>query len=260
MSKEQQLNPEVISYVENLNKQYEAEKIKRMELQNSLGNISNFSGATDGREPNLVKFQLDPKEILEDAYHFLSAHEVKVKEDQDGVKEYWAEPEDDRLKIFSVYGVKLIMNLLSMYINKNTLLSCYDEQTIRWKVRDFGIELYDLFLNKYESLLYVPSPEELFDKYKPIVKSNNLKITDDELYNKCLVWSEDELTDKENNVTIMCGAIIDMVHSTYMRALKGGERKSLGERGININQNNNEPVSPLLSQNKQGGFFSFMRG
>lgn len=235
---EAEISPEVAEYIQQLNKQLNKSEMDKLALANSVsaGQVSGFSGAKDS---NLIEYQLDPKEILNSIFHLLSGHEIE--KGQKG--EVWVEPKDDRLKVFSNYGVKTIMNLLSFYINKNTLLGFYDGDTILWKVRDFGIELTDLFMNRYEVLLYYPSPEELYEKYKPVVKREGLDINDDELYEKCVKWSEEELEMRENHLPIIGLAIIDMVHSTYTRAFLGKERTSLGERGITINQNalGNEP-------------------
>lgn len=252
---EQTLNPEIENYIDNLNKQLDAERTRRLNVENELGKISTFN-TSGGRDQNVIELQLDVEKLLDKIYHLLSGHEIKVNQDN---SEYWAEPSDDRLKTFSVYGVKQIMNLLSMYVNINTLMSYYDEKTIKWKVRDFGIELSDLFANRYEVLLYFPTPEELYDKYKPIVKNKGLIISDEELYDKCVHWSAEELKAKENLLPIICWSLVDIVHGAYTRAFQGKERQSLGERGININQTNagNEPI---LQQQKRGGILGFLKG
>ena len=253
---EQALSPDVIAYIENLNRQLEAERTRRLGVETQMGQTS-LSGGGSSKDQNVIELQLDVEKALDKIYHLLSGHEVKI--DTETKSEYWVEPEDDRLKTFSIYGVKQIMNLLSMYININTLMGYYDEPTIMWKVRDFGIELSDLFLNRYEALLFYPTPEDLLEKYKPIVKQQNLQITDEELYNKCIVWSKEELSAKENLLPIIAIAIIDMIHSTFTRAFQGKERTSLGERGININQSN-MGNDPLLQPQKKGGLLGLFRG
>lgn len=246
---EEQISEEVASYIDRLNKELETERVRRMTIENQAG-LGQLSSLTPDKDKNLVQYQLDFKEELDKIFHFLSGHEIK---EQNG-EQIWVDPEDDRLKIFSPYGVKTIMNVLSMYLNRNTLLSFYDDKTIRWKVRDLGIELSDLFLNRYEALIFYPSPEELFDLYKPIIKSEELQITEEELYEKCVYWSQEELKTKERHIPIIALALIDMVHSAYGRAFMGKERKSLGERGININQNNNGMEEALIPQPKMHPF------
>lgn len=246
---ETEISPEVADYIKNLNAQLNKSEMDKLALTNNMtaGSISGFGSTKD---PNLVEYQLDPKEILNSIFHLLSGHELEKTEKG----ERWVEPIDDRMKIFSAYGVKEIMRVLSFYINKNTLLGFYDTDTILWKVRDFGIELSDLFLNRYEVLLYYPTPEDLFEKYKPLVKQENLDIEDDELYEKCVRWSEEELEARENHLPIIGLAIIDMVHGAYMRAWHGKERQSLGERGININQQAGGQDQLFTPTNKPGMF------
>lgn len=245
------LSPEVGAYIENLNKQLEQEKLRRMTIENQIGQSSLSSSAVD-KNQNVIELQLDVDKMLDKTYHLLSGHEVKVNKETN--QEYWGEPEDDRLKTFSIYGVKQIMNLLGMYVNINTLMAFYDLDTIRWKVRDFGIELSDLFLNRYEVMLYYPSPEEIYEKYRPVLAKKNFDINEQELYAKCVQWSEEELAARENLLPIICYAIVDMVHSAYMRALQGQERKSLGERGININQSTSGEQLGIMPQKKPGLF------
>lgn len=252
MSNENSVSKEVLDYAENLSKQLEIERTQKANLQNQLNQSSLVTG---GKEQNVIELQLNVENILDKCYHLLSGHEVKINSENN---EYWGEPDDDRLKTFSNYGIKQVMNLLSMYININTLMAFYDAETIKWKVKDFGIELSDLFTNRYEALLYYPSPEELFEKYKPIVQEQGLNIDDEKLYQKCVQWSEEELSAKENLLPIICWGLIDMVHSTYTRAYAGKERQSLGERGININQSSNG--EPVFNPNKKGGFLGMFKG
>lgn len=252
-----EISPEVAGYMQQLSAALEYEKTKRMEIQNALGNISSVEATGGNKERNIIEFQLGLQEDKDQIFHLLSGHEIKIGEDNN---EHWVEPDDDRLKIFSIYGVKRVMNLLSMYVNRNKLLSCHSLEDIKQMTMDFAEELSDLFTNHYEELLYYPSPEDLFERYKPIVKKENLEIDEEELYQKCLLWSEEELRSKEKHLSIICMAIIHMIYDTYMRALKGGERKSLGERGINISQNTGGGFTPELTPTRQKGLFGFLKG
>jgi hypothetical protein len=80
-----------------------------------------------------------------------------------------------------------------MYLNRNTILSNYDEPTINWKVFDFGNEMADLFYLKYEAM--------------------GLKDLE-----------------KRKLYPIIVRELVDIVHSAYLRALNGGERESLHEQ------------------------------
>jgi hypothetical protein len=232
-------------YIRLMEKQLDEEKINRMQQSNAYGQLSSFQ---PNKELNLVEYQLDLKEEMDRIQHLLSGH--VLDRDSEG-NEVWKEPDDDRLKIFSDYGVKQIMNILQFYINRTTILSKYDHETIMWKVRDFGIELSDLLMNRYEALLYYPSPEDLFDKYLPSIKSLNL--SEEELYYKCVQWSNEELKNKIRHCTIIAQAIIDLVHSTYLRAEGGEERRTL-RQFIHVSQSTNMS-NPIPSGRRPFSFF-----
>jgi hypothetical protein len=224
-----------------MTKQLDEERIKRIDLQNQFGQMSSFPQV---KEQNIIEYQLDLKEELDRIHHLLSGHHLGVNEESN---EVWLEPQDDRLKIFSEYGVKQIMNIISFYINRNTLLSNYDEKTIMWKVRDFAIELSDLIFNRYEYFFYYPTPEELYETYAPIASQNNVKVTERELYYKCVQWSKEELQNKIRHYPMICLELIDSIHSTFLRALRGETMKSL--RTItHISQSVNSGMQPQMQK------------
>lgn len=241
----EEISPEIQRYLLLMQKEMEQERTKRLAYENETGMSSSFSPA---KEQNLAESQLDLKEELDRIFHLLSGHVITI--DENG-SEKWIEPLDDRLKIFSDYGVKQIMNIISFYVNKNTLMSFYDEETIRWKMRDFGIELADLIYNRYEAFFHYPTPEDLYEKYLPVIQKGIVKLTEDELYSKCVQWSKEELQSKLRHYPMMVLALVDTVHSTYLRALHGKERTSLRER-LNISQSANIMTDnfPTQPQNK----------
>lgn len=212
-----------------MQKRIEESELRKMEVEKHLGQSSAFQ---PDKQPDLVQLQLDLKEELDRLYHLLSGHILLPTEYGD----VWKEPNDDRLKIFSEYGVKQIMNIISFYLNKNNLLSNYKEEMIMWKVRDFGIELADLFFNRYEMFFHYPTPEDLFEKYKPVVLEMGNSISDIDLYWKCVQWSKEELQSKIRHFPMIVTALIDSVHSTYLRALNGEERRTL-RQFIHVSQN-----------------------
>lgn len=226
----------------------------RTRLSGTEATMTQMSAFGNEKPTNVAEAQISFDKELNQMYHLLSAHEIAVVDN----REMWVEPTDDRLKTFSTYGVKKIMNILSMYLNKNTIMGYYDAETILWKVKDFGIELTDLFSTRYEAILYYPTPEELHDKYWKIVEREGMDITSEELYEKCLKWSEEELKCRERELPIIGWALINMVHSAYTRAFQGKERTSLGERGIRINQSADGYDSPIKPE--KGGFLGFLKG
>jgi hypothetical protein len=154
-------------------------------------------------EDNLIRWQLDMREDLDRLYHLLRGH--VIKEDEQGNIIY-AEPIEDNMKPFNEFGVQLLMNVMSFYLNRNTLLSNYDEDTINWKVLDFGREVSDLILCRYIEMGM--DTQEKIRLYPMIIKE-----------------------------------LVDTVHSAYLRALDSGERDSLRTaRTINQHENIGQPT------------------
>jgi len=121
----------------------------------------------------------------------------------------WSLAVTEEEKVLNEFGVAEIMRILSMYLNRNTILSNYDEDTINEKMMDFGFELADLFYLKYE-----------------VMGLSTLE--------------------KRKLYPMLVRQIVDTIHSSYLRALHGGERESLRE-ARHITQ------SDQISQYGQGG-------
>jgi hypothetical protein len=240
------MNAEEEKQFELLSRQAEAETLRRMDAENKISQMSGFSA---GKEPNIIEYQLDVSPTLDRIYHLLSGHILKTVNGN----EKWEEPEDDRLKILSDYGVKQIMNLLSLYISPDTLLANLTEEQVYWITKDFGIELADLMFNRYEVFYSYPSPEELFDIYKPVVKKQGLNIDEKELYNKCVQWSREELQMKFRHFPIQVQSITNKVFINLTRAIKGEERRTLRTQ-YNIHQNLSSPGQDYPQQIKPNIF------
>jgi len=151
---------------------------------------------------NLVKWQIELNDILDRAEHILREDVVTVDKKTGELK--WSPcPNGDR-RIFNEYGVQEIMRVLSMYINRNTILSDYEPDEINNKMMDFGKEMNDLIFMKYEDF-----------------GLTNLE--------------------KRKNYPMLVRQIIDIVHSAYKRALYGGERDSLRTARQLVQQENIVP-------------------
>ena len=155
---------------------------------------SMFSGAYS---ENLIKYQLELDGLLERIEHLLRGDLMSVKNSN----VIWTTQTDDKKIIFNGDGVSEIMRIMAMYLNINTILSNYDEPTIREKCYDLGVELKDLIYMKYKA--FGLDSHEKRKLYPIIVKQ-----------------------------------VIDVVHSSYLRALNGGERNSLRE-GRQVSQTDN---------------------
>ena len=169
---------------------------------------------------NLIKWQLELDNILERAEHILRGDILKHEKGH----LIWKPQTDERHHILNEYGVQEIMRILSMYLNRNTILGDYENEEIQTKVLDFGRELNDLMFMKYEE-----------------IGLTNLE--------------------KRKNYPMLMREIVDIVHSAYTRAKLGGERRSLrearqvtqteplygGQQGVTVNQMAQQRTRGLLN-------------
>ncbi len=176
---------EVEEYIKELEGAYQQSEATNKQLQQQAQ--MSMYGAVAPNEENLIRWQLDLKEDLDRIYHLLKGHQLTMGEHGEMI---FTEPTDPDLKPFNEFGVQTLMNIMAFYLNRNTLLSNYDLDTINWKVLDFGNEVADLIHNRYQEM-GMDTPEKI-KMYPMMVKE-----------------------------------LVDTVHSAYLRALRGGERESL---------------------------------
>lgn len=189
-----------------LQQSYDKTKFQAKQDPRKLASYSYITGAAN---ENLIQWQLELDTILERIEHMLRGDKPTYVQGS----LIWKSPEKTKegedQQIFNEEGVNEIMRVLSMYLNRNTILSNYDEKTIDDKMFDLGNELADLIFLKYEAF-----------------GLNTLE--------------------KRKLYPIIIRQLVDIVHSSYLRALHGGERESLRETrqvsqtealqgGININ-------------------------
>lgn len=250
------MNPTELKAMEAMVLQLEDEQLRRLQNQNALSKMS--IAPPSQNELNIVTQQLDLSNELDRLYHLINGHVIK----RDATSEYWAEPNDDRLKVFSEYGAKQLMNYILFYINKNTLLSNFTVDEINEKMYHFSIELIDLIYTMYEDMFYFPSPELLYDEDLRIIQENpekfqhlliqyedgSVSVDENKLYMKCLQWSRAELQMKIKHYPMIVLAITDSVHATMLRAMGGEERESL-RKYMQIHQSIN---SNPLQEEKRG--------
>jgi hypothetical protein len=201
-------------YMRLLQQELREAEIKNKQQSNLIAQASGFNFPS---EDNLIRFQLDLKEDIDRLYHLLKGHQLRY--DAKGNYVY-VEPDEDSLKPFNEFGVQLIMNIMSFYLNRNTLLSNYDEDTIYWKVLDFGNEISDLILCRYKEM-GMNTPEKI--KLYPIVVRE----------------------------------LVDTVHSAYLRSLDGGERESLRTARTVTQSENPLMLNNQMMQNQNKKFSVF---
>lgn len=200
---------EMQSYIENLENQVKEGNNKVGQLQEGLQS----SMFQQNQDSNLITWQLELDNILERIEHLLRGDEIG--EDDDGNVVYKA-ASNTELIVMNDYGIKLIMNTISFYLNRNTILSNYTSDRINDILHNLGYELADLIEISY-------------------VKMGM------------------DTVEKKARYTMLVINILHTIESAYNRSLSGGERSSL--RSItsysqtdNIgNQQQQRPTNPRLN-------------
>ncbi len=141
---------------------------------------------TQAQDSNLIMWQLELDNILERIEHLLKGDIIKVV----GEDTIYETPKDKSLIILNDYGVQLIMNVTSFYLNRNTILSTYDDNRIKDILYDLGNELADVVYINYEKMGM-------------------------------------DTIEKRSRHEILILNILHTIESAYNRALGGGERDSL---------------------------------
>ena len=140
---------------------------RNQQLNTALSSAS-YRGQEDA---NLIVFQVDTGEMLGKIEHFLRGEYIAI--DEEG-NEYWAKPKrkvldkdknivldkdgnekeevNDKLILFNDYGVNAIMSIIGNYIDKNTILSFYDEMRINEILADLADEMANFVYCNYEKM------------------------------------------------------------------------------------------------------------
>jgi len=245
--------PQQQSYIEAMQEQQED---PRQYASNTL--------VAGGDDQNLVQWQLELDSILERIEHMLRGDKPKFVNGS----LIFSPPKSNEERIFTEFGIGEIMRILSMYLNRNTILSNYDEDTINWKVYDFGKEVSDQIYLKYEVMFATMTMEDCFqkifdtdahlikisekkwiyEKEQPDGSKSLIQLTPEEL---ALVLKEfrTQKLEKRKLYPMIVRQLVDIVHSAYLRALNGGERLSLHE-ARSVHQN--ETFIPGVNLNLQG--------
>jgi len=227
-------------------------------ITNQLGMTGNEDNA------NLIKWQLDMTEDLDRIHHLLKGD--RRVHDKKGNIVYLAQ-EDENLRPFNDFGVDVIMNVIQFYLNRNTILSNYDDNTIKWKVLDFGDRIADLIFNRYEDMMntmdIVKEISDLTGNKVRLLKNGryviNVEYKDGEVVlhdvgDSILNYVDELLTEhlkqKIKMYPMIVGELVDSVHSAYLRAYNGGERESLRTARM-VTQNLSDSMGNSAMPNSQ---------
>ncbi len=117
---------------------------KNVELNNALINLTH-----EKKDGNFLHHQISTDDLLNRLENFYAGN--YQGRDEDG-NVCWKAPKDKDLVTFNQYGVNSLMEIISKYIDRNTILSDYSEQRIYEIMGDIGDELILLILCNYEKM------------------------------------------------------------------------------------------------------------
>lgn len=262
------MTPEEERYLQQVQAQADLTSLRNTQLQKDYMQVSSFA---TGEPQNTVQWQLDLSVELDRIDHLLKGEKVVM--DERGV-ERWSKPIDPTSRTLTDLGVDLTMNIISFIINKNVILSNFDEKEIAWKMEDFGKELADVLFFNYEDIFYKPAVEDLMERDLKIIadleRKLNIAIPDEPnrmttilksridktILNKIEIIRNKTLEDYEkeseriyqqnkNRYPLLWNLIMQAVHSTYMRAWRGLERESLRSIRHVTESTNLQPQTPM---------------
>lgn len=206
-------------------------------------------------EKNLAEAQLDCEETLTKINHLLKQDVLKIN--NEGILQ-WQEISDAKKRVLTDEGVDKIMQVMQSYINKETLLSNFDDKMIARRMLEFSLALSALIFLKYEIFFRIPSPEECKEILKDRIQEriNRKKMTAEilkkpfdedkverEILNEIELRMEYEIQKIKQEKTklnlrefeILFIQLKALVEATHNRAWKGEERGSL-RRHFNISE------------------------
>ncbi len=126
--------------INNLVTRAEKAETNNMNLTRSLSAMH-----SEKKDGNILHLQISTDEMLAKLEHFYRGDVYSV--DDDG--EHWNKPEDKDLITFNEYGVSSLMEVVTKYIDRNTILSYYNEERIYEILGDLGDELVLFILCNY---------------------------------------------------------------------------------------------------------------
>lgn len=130
---------------------YEAQlnrEIADLQQQKASSALSN-AVQTNQTDKNIIEFQLDTSDMLEKLERFYKGEYEGFDKNN---RPIWKIPDDKELITFNEFGVSSMMEIVTKYIDKNTMLSTYSEERIMEILADIGDELVLFILCNYEKI------------------------------------------------------------------------------------------------------------
>ena len=229
------------------------------------------------KEKGIIDVQLEVDSIKSDVYHLLRQDKLCLNKETNQMD--WAELEDLSQRTLSDWGVERLMQVINFYINKNTLLTNFDEKQINRLMLTFMKELNSLILLKYQLIFRTPTFEEckkiMMDKLadKKKLKMFTLEIlgkeVDEEqigidllnemestIEKEMLKIKEEHRKEKLRDYGILVAQLEIMVYATLNRAWKGEERGSI-RRHTQISELIGGKPNMNMNKSSGGGMFSW---
>lgn len=136
---------EIRDYIKGLETDLQESRSKNAHLTSATAH----SSFNQGDKTNLIEFQLDTAELINRLEHFLRGDYITI---DDSGNEVWTQPKDNSLVLFNEYGVNSILIIVGNYLDKNTILSTYNEERINEVLADLGDELSVFIYCNYEKM------------------------------------------------------------------------------------------------------------
>jgi len=169
------------------------------------------------KDGNLIAYQLDTPELLQKLERFYRGDYLHSTDDGGVV---WRKQKDKDLIPLNQYGVSLLMEAVTKYIDKNTTLSAYKEERIYEILGDLGDELTLVIYCNYEKM----GMDNYFKKTK---------------------------------FRLIVTTTLHIIESTYRRALDGQTSRAINESRI-VTQSDTigRPHMPMAIPKKRLGFMN----
>lgn len=120
----------------------------KTKLQQTQGIVSASSYVTS-KDPNLIALQLSTPELLNSLERFYRGEKIEIDEMGNVT---FKKQEDQSLIPLNEFGVNLLMEIVTKYLDKNTVLSNYTEQRINEILADIGEETTLVIFCNYEKM------------------------------------------------------------------------------------------------------------
>ena len=253
---------EIEQYLEQQDKSMQALQMQAQNAQVQQGQTEMY---LQEQERSMVREQLDLSDDLIKINYLLRGFIYDAK------KGDWIKPESQEMVVLTEYGVHLVMNTIQWYINKNTLLSNYDEETILTKMEDFATALADSVFMEYEKVFQYPSMDDCqkvlekriankIESKEYSLKLMGMVVNKEEIRKTILnemqgriqeeleKIKEQIIKNKLKRFELLIRTVQDTVHSTYLRAWKGQERGTLRKH-----THVSETIGGNMPPNSRGG-------